>query len=64
MTRALQAIVSFTNGPIPVDWERAEETPHSPETLDAAVGKRRGAASAAPASGARQEAIRRVDQGL
>ena len=64
VTRALQAIVSFTNGPIPVDWERAEETPHPPETLDATVGKRRGAASAASSSGARQEAIRRVDQGL
>jgi hypothetical protein len=33
VTRALQAIVPFTNGPIPVDWERAEETPHAPETL-------------------------------
>jgi len=33
VTRNLQAIVSFTNGPIPVDWERAEETPYSPETL-------------------------------
>src|SRR5215204_310599 len=32
-TRAVQAIVPFTNGPIPVDWEHAEETPHSPETL-------------------------------
>jgi len=34
VTRALQAIVAFTSGPIPVDWERAEETPHSPETLE------------------------------
>ena len=34
MTRAFQAIVSFTDGPIPVDWDRAEETPHSPETLE------------------------------
>jgi DNA helicase HerA-like ATPase len=33
VTRAVQAIVPFTNGPIPVDWEHAEETPHSPETL-------------------------------
>ena len=36
-TRSLQAIVSFVSGPIPVDWERAEETPHPPETLDDAV---------------------------
>ena len=64
VTRSLQAIVSFASGPIPVDWERAEETPHPPETLDAAVGERRGAASAASTSGARQEALRRVDQGL
>ena len=27
VTRSLQAIVSFISGPIPVDWERAEETP-------------------------------------
>jgi hypothetical protein len=33
VTRSVQVIVSFTNGPIPVDWERAEETPHPPETL-------------------------------
>ena len=33
VTRSLQAIVSFVSGPIPVDWERAEETPHRPETL-------------------------------
>jgi hypothetical protein len=33
VTRNLQAIVSFTNGPIPVDWERAEETPLPPEAL-------------------------------
>jgi hypothetical protein len=33
VTRTVQVIVSFTNGPIPVDWERAEETPHPPETL-------------------------------
>ena len=35
ITRTLQAIVSFSNGPIPVDWDRAEETPHEPETLTA-----------------------------
>ena len=33
VTRSLQAIVSFVNGPIPVDWERAEDTPHPPEAL-------------------------------
>ena len=33
VTRSLQAIVSFVSGPIPVDWERAEATPHPPETL-------------------------------
>jgi len=33
VTRSIQAIVAFTNGPIPVDWERAEETPHQPESL-------------------------------
>jgi uncharacterized protein DUF87 len=33
VTRSLQAIVSFTTGPIPVDWERAEETPFEPENL-------------------------------
>jgi hypothetical protein len=33
VTRSLQAIVPFTNGAIPVDWEHAEETAHSPETL-------------------------------
>jgi hypothetical protein len=33
VTRNLQALVPFSNGPIPVDWERAEETPHQPETL-------------------------------
>jgi hypothetical protein len=33
VTRSLQAIVTFANGPIPIDWERAEETPHPPETL-------------------------------
>ena len=33
VTRRLQAIVSFTNGPIPVDWERAEETSFEPESL-------------------------------
>jgi hypothetical protein len=33
VTRSLQAIVSFTNGAVPIDWERAEETPHAPETL-------------------------------
>jgi hypothetical protein len=33
VTRSVQVIVSFSSGPIPVDWERAEETPHPPETL-------------------------------
>ena len=33
VSRSLQAIVTFANGPIPVDWERAEETPYLPETL-------------------------------
>jgi hypothetical protein len=33
LTRSLRAIVSFTNGPIPVDWERAEETSFEPESL-------------------------------
>jgi hypothetical protein len=33
ITRSVQAIVSFTNGPIPVDWERAEETAYAPESL-------------------------------
>jgi hypothetical protein len=33
LTRTLQALVSFANGPVPVDWERAEETPHPPESL-------------------------------
>jgi hypothetical protein len=33
VTRSLQAIVAFTNGPIPVDWERAEETSFEPESL-------------------------------
>lgn len=33
MTRSVQVIVPFSHGPVPVDWERAEETPHSPEAL-------------------------------
>ena len=33
VTRSLQVVVTFANGPIPVDWDRAEETPHLPETL-------------------------------
>jgi hypothetical protein len=33
VTRDLQAVVSFANGPIPVDWDRAEETPYQPDTL-------------------------------
>jgi hypothetical protein len=33
VTRDLQAIVSFASGPVPVDWDRAEETPYQPETL-------------------------------
>ena len=33
VTRSLQAIVSFVAGPVPVDWDRAEDTPHLPETL-------------------------------
>ena len=33
LTRTLQALVSFASGPVPVDWERAEETPHPPESL-------------------------------
>ena len=33
VTRSVQAIVSFVSGPVPVDWERAEDTPHRPETL-------------------------------
>ena len=33
ITRSVQAIVSFASGPIPVDWERAEETSHPPESL-------------------------------
>ena len=35
VTRSLQALVAFANGPIPVDWDRAEETAHAPETLSA-----------------------------
>jgi hypothetical protein len=31
--RSVQAVVTFANGPIPVDWERAEPTPQAPETL-------------------------------
>jgi hypothetical protein len=33
VTRSVHAIVAFANGPIPVDWERAEETPHQPDAL-------------------------------
>jgi hypothetical protein len=33
VTRDLQVVVAFANGPIPVDWDRAEETSHQPETL-------------------------------
>jgi hypothetical protein len=33
VTRAVQAIVAFASGPIPIDWERAEETPFEPERL-------------------------------
>jgi hypothetical protein len=33
VTRDLQALVSFASGPIPVDWDRAEETSLQPETL-------------------------------
>ena len=33
VTRSLQAMVAFANGPIPIDWDRAEETPHPPEAL-------------------------------
>jgi hypothetical protein len=38
VTRSVQAIVPFANGPIPVDWERAEETPHPPERLSPPTG--------------------------
>jgi len=33
VTRSVQAIVGFASGPVPIDWDRAEETPHPPETL-------------------------------
>jgi hypothetical protein len=33
ISRTLQVAVSFASGPIPVDWDRAEETSHPPETL-------------------------------
>ena len=33
VTRNLQAIVPFESGPIPVDWDHAEETPLAPEAL-------------------------------
>jgi hypothetical protein len=33
VTRDLQALVTFASGPIPVDWDRAEETSLQPETL-------------------------------
>jgi hypothetical protein len=36
VTRAFRRSSHSPNGPIPVDWERAEETPHSPETARAA----------------------------
>jgi hypothetical protein len=35
VSRGIQAIVAFGNGPIPIDWERAEETTHPPESLTA-----------------------------
>jgi len=38
VTRSVQAIVSFADGPIPVDWDRAEETPHTPESLASPAG--------------------------
>jgi hypothetical protein len=31
--RGVQAVVSFASGPIPVDWDKAEETAEPPETL-------------------------------
>jgi hypothetical protein len=37
VVRSVQAVVTFANGPIPVDWERAEATPQAPETLTAAT---------------------------
>ena len=64
VTRSLQAIVAFASGPIPVDWDRAEETPHPPETLTSPSTSTPAPPSAAPAGGAGQEALRRVDQGL
>jgi hypothetical protein len=33
VTRSIQAIVTFATGPIPIDWDRAEETTHPPEAL-------------------------------
>jgi hypothetical protein len=36
VTRDLQALVAFATGPIPVDWDRAEQTAHAPETLTSA----------------------------
>jgi hypothetical protein len=35
LTATVQAIVPFVNGPIPIDWDRAEETSHAPEALTA-----------------------------
>jgi hypothetical protein len=31
--RSVQAVVAFASGPIPVDWDKAEETAESPESL-------------------------------
>ncbi len=36
VTRDMQALVAFATGPIPVDWDRAEQTAHAPETLTSA----------------------------
>jgi len=33
VSRIVQAVVRFSDGPIPVDWDRAEVVPHSPDTL-------------------------------
>jgi hypothetical protein len=39
VTRSVHAVVPFNSGPIPVDWERADETPHAPEMLAPPTGR-------------------------
>ena len=64
VTRDLQALVSFANGPIPVDWERAEETAHQPETLTSPSTSTQARHLPLPPAALDKKRYADVDQGL